>query len=101
MGAPLCVFLVFVEILRIVIRAFTLSFRLCLNIIRGQVIIGFLGVYLRVFLVSDPSSILRTLLLRVACGVMFCLDLFVAFLQAILFVSLIVLYMDECTSIGG
>ena len=79
--------------LRNLIRALTLSLRLCLNLASGQIIIGLLGRFSNVMFVSGVRS--AGVFCSLGCGVLLIIDLFIAALQAVLFVALVVIYMDE------
>lgn len=85
--------IVWIEILRNFIRALTLSLRLCLNLARGQIIMGLLGSFARVIFVEGPGS--SRFFCSVGCGILLVIDLFIARLQAALFVALVIIYMDE------
>ena len=75
------------------VRALTLGLRLCLNLVRGQVFAGLLGGFGRIVCTSRVglSSLLCSLVL---IGLMI-IEFFIGSLQAILFIYLITMYVEE------
>lgn len=94
-GVPLFLspFLVIIEIVRVLVRPITLSFRIAANIRTGHVILGLLGRKLRV-------NLLRIFFLRILLIIFIIVgytifEVFVSFIQAYIFSLLICLYLDE------
>ena len=71
----------------------TLRLRLCLNLARGQIIMGLLGRFANVMFAGGPRT--AGVMCAFGCAVLLVMDLFIAALQAVLFVALVVIYIDE------
>nr|YP_009344620.1 ATP synthase F0 subunit 6 [Panopea abrupta]YP_010715722.1 ATP synthase F0 subunit 6 [Panopea japonica]APU51881.1 ATP synthase F0 subunit 6 [Panopea abrupta]WDE73825.1 ATP synthase F0 subunit 6 [Panopea japonica]WDE73838.1 ATP synthase F0 subunit 6 [Panopea japonica] len=85
--------LVWIEVVSNVVRALTLGLRLCLNLVSGQVFAGLLGGFGSIICTSSVglSSLLCSLVLM---GLMM-MEFFIGSLQAILFIYLITMYVEE------
>nr|YP_009108160.1 ATP synthase F0 subunit 6 [Panopea globosa]AIU56069.1 ATP synthase F0 subunit 6 [Panopea globosa] len=87
--------LVWIEVVSNVVRALTLGLRLCLNLVSGQVFAGLLGGFGSIVCTSSVS--LSSLVCSFVLMGLMMMEFFIGSLQAILFIYLITMYVEELT----
>jgi len=97
-NAPLKIFLIFIEIASYIIRPFSLAIRLFANMLAGHTLLYILNT----FLVYVSSKKLFALFL-IPMGVIFMvfiLELAIAFIQAYVFTTLLVIYINDIYNVS-
>ncbi len=89
---PLGLFLFWMEIVSTLIRPFTLVLRLCANMTAGHVMLGLISGY---FVVGLFCPGLRAFVYLVLGIVFFLFEVFVAFIQGLVFPLLVSSYIEE------
>lgn len=81
-------FIVIIELIRLIIRPWTLSIRLSANLISGHLILTLLGIFIRNFISILPINlIIQNILLT--------LEIFISIIQSYVFSILLILYFSE------
>lgn len=81
-------FIVIIELIRLIIRPWTLSIRLSANLISGHLILTLLGIFIRNFISILPINlIIQNILLT--------LEIFISIIQRYVFSILLILYFSE------
>lgn len=81
-------FIVIIELIRLIIRPWTLSIRLSANLISGHLILTLLGIFIRNFISILPINLLIQNILLI-------LEIFISIIQSYVFSILLILYFSE------
>lgn len=81
-------FIVIIELIRLIIRPWTLSIRLSANLISGHLILTLLGIFIRNFITLLPINILIQ-------NILLTLEIFISIIQRYVFSILLILYFSE------
>lgn len=81
-------FLVIIELIRLIIRPWTLSIRLSANLISGHLILTLLGIFIRNFISILPINLLIQ-------NILLTLEIFISIIQSYVFSILLILYFSE------
>lgn len=81
-------FIVIIELIRLIIRPWTLSIRLSANLISGHLILTLLGIFIRNFISILPINLLIQ-------NILLTLEIFISIIQSYVFSILLILYFSE------
>lgn len=81
-------FIVIIELIRLIIRPWTLSIRLSANLISGHLILTLLGIFIRNFITILPINLLIQ-------NILLTLEIFISIIQSYVFSILLILYFSE------
>ena len=90
-GTPiyLSIFMVIIEITRIIIRPLTLCIRITANLVAGHVLITLLG---NLIIRLVPQALISLSFIPIILSI---LEIFVSFIQAYVFITLVTLYLTD------
>lgn len=90
---PLLIFLVFIEIISYLIRPFSLAIRLFANMLAGHTLLYILGNF--VYVLSRKYWVAIVYIPFFLVFLIVALEIFIAFIQSYVFVTLLVIYMND------
>lgn len=92
---PLVPFLVIIELISYIARAFSLGIRLAANMIAGHILLKILSTFIWKFIISSPIAFIIGIIPMIIFTALIGLELAVAFLQALVFVILTSSYIRD------
>lgn len=92
---PLVPFLVIIELISYIARAFSLGIRLAANMIAGHILLKILSTFIWKFIISSPIAFIIGIIPMIIFTALVGLELGVAFLQALVFIILTSSYIRD------